>query len=136
MEKGAHGAELRVTEEEARRIADLLRYVVSLNTTAGLVSPTQRRLSSSTYRAVELAALALEGKPFDEAVEESERAWTGCLEEDHRHALELLKTTRESLTEAMNGQLTPERAADYLEITREQFLELIRPGIGKNSTSD
>ena len=33
------GAELRITPEEARNIASLLRYAVSLNTTAGLVSP-------------------------------------------------------------------------------------------------
>ena len=49
-------AELRVTSEEARRIASLLRYAISLNTTAGLTSPTARRLATPTYRSVELAA--------------------------------------------------------------------------------
>ena len=48
-------AEIRVTSEEARRIAALLRYAVSLNTTAGLVSPTERRLVIPTYHAVEIA---------------------------------------------------------------------------------
>ena len=47
-------AQLKITQDEARRVANLLRYAVSLNTTAGLVSPTQRRLASSTYKAVEL----------------------------------------------------------------------------------
>jgi hypothetical protein len=45
---------------DARTVAGLLRYAVSLNTTAGLVSPTQRRLAASTYRAIELAAGVLE----------------------------------------------------------------------------
>ena len=67
-EKAKSRAELRITPEDARSIASLLRYAISLNTTAGLVSPTQRRLATSTYRAVELAALVLEGKPMDEAI--------------------------------------------------------------------
>ena len=46
--------------QDARTVAGLLRYAVSLNTTAGLVSPTQRRLAASTYRAIELAAGVLE----------------------------------------------------------------------------
>ena len=62
-------AELRITPEEARRIAALLCYAVSRNTTAWLVSPTERRLVIPTYRAEELAALVLEGKTFEEAVE-------------------------------------------------------------------
>src|ERR671916_1984965 len=90
--------ELRITSEEARHVADLLRYAVSLNTTAGLLSPTQRRLATSTYRAVELAALVLEGRTFEEAVEGSSKAWTGSLEEDHSHALELLQ--RDALEQA------------------------------------
>src|SRR5215204_7567080 len=91
--------ELRITEQEARHVADLLRYAVSLNTTVGLVSPTQRRLATSTYKAVELAALILEGKTFDEAVEESDMKWTGSLEGDHRRALGILQKNRETLRE-------------------------------------
>ena len=118
-------AELRITAEEARRIADLLRYAISLNTTAGLVSPTQRRLA--TYRAVELAALVLEGKSFEEAVEGSSKTWTGSLEEDHRHAIELLQRERDTLKQAMANHLPPERIAEYLEVSQEQFLQLVRP---------
>ncbi len=51
-------AEVRIPGEEAERIASLLRYAISLNTTAGLVSPNERSLATSTYKAVELAALA------------------------------------------------------------------------------
>jgi len=118
--------ELRITSEEARHVADLLRYAVSLNTTAGLLSPTQRRLATSTYKAVELAALVLEGRSFDEAVEESNRNWTGSLEEDHRRALELLQQNRDALREAMSGRLGPELLAEYLEVQEDQFLELVR----------
>ena len=120
-------AELGITAEEARRIADLLRYAVSLNTTAGLLSPTQRRLATSTYRAVELAALVLEGRTFEEAVEGSSKAWTGSLEEDHRHALELLQRERDTLKQAMANHLPPEQIAEYLEVSQEQFLQLVRP---------
>ncbi len=128
-ESEAASAELRVTNEEARRIASLLRYVVSLNTTAGLVSPTQRRLATPTYRAVELAALILEGKSFEEAAREAEDAWTGCLEEDHHHALELMQTTRDTLQSAMTGPMGPEQFAEYLEISHQQFLELVKSGM-------
>lgn len=120
-------AELGITAEEARRVAALLRYAVSLNTTAGLVSPTQRRLATSTYRAVELAALVLEGHTFDEALQEAGRSWTGSLEEDHQHALEILQRERDPLLQAMSGRLTPEQLAEYLEVAQNQFLELIRP---------
>ena len=119
-------AELRITSEEARHVADLLRYAVSLNTTAGLLSPTQRRLATSTYKAVELAALVLEGRSFDEAVEESNRNWTGSLEEDHRRALDLLQQNRDALREAMSGRLGPELLAEFLEVQEDQFLELVR----------
>jgi hypothetical protein len=122
-------AELRVTNEEARSIASLLRYVVSLNTTVGLVSPTQRRLATPTYRAVELAALILEGKSFEEAAREAEGTWSGCLEEDHRRALELLQTTRDALQSAMTGRMDPEQCAEYLEISQQQFLELVKSGM-------
>ena len=118
--------ELRITSEEARHVADLLRYAVSLNTTAGLLSPTQRRLATSTYKAVELAALILEGRSFDEAVEESNRNWTGSLEEDHRRALELLQQNRDALREAMSSRLGPELLAEFLEVQEDQFLELVR----------
>ncbi|HEX2182082.1 MAG TPA: hypothetical protein VHH10_07330 [Rubrobacteraceae bacterium] len=118
--------ELRITSEEARYVADLLRYAVSLNTTAGLLSPTQRRLATPTYRAAELAALILEGRSFEEAVEESNRNWTGSLEEDHRRALELLQQKRDALREAMSGRLGPELLAEYLEVREDQFLELVR----------
>lgn len=129
VEGGAEGAELRVTSEEARRIASLLRYVVSLNTTVGLVSPTVRRLATPTYRAVELAALILEGKTFEEASREAEEAWTGCLEEDHHHALELMQANRDVLQSAMTGRLSPEQLSEYLQISQEQLLDLVKSGM-------
>jgi hypothetical protein len=129
----ADRTELRITGEEARHVADLLRYAVSLNTTAGLVSPTQRRLATSTYKAVELAALVLEGKTFEEAVEESNKNWTGSLEEDHRRALELLQQNRDALREAMSGRMTPELLAEYLEVQENQFLELVRQNAAQKS---
>ncbi len=123
------GAKLHITSEECKRIASLLRYVVSLNTTAGLLSPTERRLTTPTYRAVELAALVLEGKTFEEAAREAEATWTGALEEDHRHALELLQSTRNALQSAMTGMMRPEQFAEYLEISQQQFLELVKSGM-------
>ena len=132
----AHQAELRITPKEARSIASLLRYAISLNTTAGLVSPTQRRLATSTYRAVELAALVLEGKGLDEAVHESDQTWTGSLVEDHLHAIKLLTSERDALRRTMSGLLTPEQLADYLEITQDQFLELVRPNTAKRRVID
>jgi len=123
--------ELRITSEEARRVAALLRYAVSLNTTVGLVSPTQRRLATPTYKAAELAALVLEGRTFEEAVEESNRKWTGFLEEDHRHALELLQKERDTLRQAMSGRFSPEQLAEYLEVAQDQLLELVRPNTAK-----
>lgn len=126
---GSEHTELRVAQEEARCIADLLRYVVSLNTTAGLISPTERRLATSTYKAVELAALVLEGRTFEEALEESENTWTGSLEKDHQHALELLERKRDFLRKAMTGRLSPKQFAEFLEITNEQFVELTRSGL-------
>src|SRR5215216_1050923 len=107
-------AELRVTSEEARRIANLLRYAISLNTTAGLVSP---------------AALVLEGKSFEEAAQEAEAAWSGSLEEDHRRALEFMQTHREALQDAMIGLMGPEQFSKYLEISQKQFLELVKAQI-------
>jgi hypothetical protein len=128
--------QLRITRGEAQRVADLLRYAVSLNTTAGLLSPTQRRLATSTYKAVELAALVLEGKTFDEAVEKSSKTWTGSLEEDHRRALELLQKQRDALRQAMSGYLTPEQITEYLEVSQDQFLELVRPNAAKRNASE
>ena len=119
-------AELSITPEDARSVAGLLRYAVSLNTTVGLVSPTQRRLATSTYRAVELAAGVLEGKPLDEAVRAADQAWSGSLVEDHVNALELLERQRDALRDAMSGHLTPEQLADYLEVREDQFVELLR----------
>ena len=135
-EKEIARAELRVTPEDARSVASLLRYAISLNTTAGLVSPTQRRLATSTYRAVELAALVLEGKPLDEAIRESDRTWTGSLEEDHLLALELLEKERDALREVLSNHLTPEQLADYLEVKEEQFLELLRQNPTKQKDTD
>jgi hypothetical protein len=132
----ADRTELRISGEEALHVADLLRYAISLNTTVGLISPTQRRLASSTYKTVELAALILEGKTFDEAVEESDKKWTGSLEEDHRRALELLQKNRETLREAMSGRLTPELLAEYLEVQENQFLEMIQPKTAKKGGPD
>ena len=128
--------ELRITGQEARHVADLLRYAVSLNTTAGLISPTQRRLATSTYKAVELAALVLEGKTFEEAVEEANNTWTGSLEEDHHRALELLQHKRDTLKEAMSGRLDPELLAEYLEVQENQFLELVRPNTAKKRSPE
>jgi hypothetical protein len=129
-------AQLKITEDEARRVANLLRYAVSLNTTAGLVSPTQRRLASSTYKAVELAALILEGSTFEEAIEESNKAWTGSLEEDHRRALQVLESERDALRDAMSSRLTPEQLAEYLEVAQDQFLELVRQNVAKGTGTE
>jgi hypothetical protein len=129
-------AQLKITQDEARRVANLLRYAVSLNTTAGLVSPTQRRLASSTYKAVELAALLLEGRTFEEAIEESNKAWTGSLEEDHRRALQVLERERDALRDAMSARLTPEQLAEYLEVAQDQFLELIRQNVSKRTGTE
>ncbi len=125
----ADRVQLLVSPEEARHVANFLRYAVSLNTTVGLVSPTQRRLATPTYRAVELAALILEGKSFEDAAREAEDAWSGRLEEDHHRALELIQTTRETLQSAMTGPMAPEQFAEYLEISQQQFLELVKSGM-------
>ncbi len=127
---------MEITQDEARRVANLLRYAVSLNTTAGLVSPTQRRLATSTYKAVELAALVLEGKTFEEAVEESNNAWTGSLEEDHRRALQVLERERDALRGAMSAHLTPEQLAEYLEVAQDQYLELVRQNTARKASTE
>lgn len=123
-------AELKISEEQARAIAELLRYVVSLNTTAGLLSPSERRLTTPTYRAVELAARALEGETLEEALEHSETSWTGSLEHDYARALDLLlEANRKALHDAMAALLRPDRFAQYVTISQEQFLELVRSGL-------
>jgi hypothetical protein len=132
----ADRTELRITGEEARRVAALLRYAISLNTTVGLVSPTQRRLATSTYRSAELAALILEGKTFEEAVEEADKRWTGSLEEDHNHALALLQQNRDTLREAMSDRMTPEQLAEYLEVRENQFPEMIKPKTAKKGSPE
>jgi hypothetical protein len=135
-EHEAQRAELSVTDEDARSIAGLLRYAISLNTTVGLVSPTQRRLATSTYRAVELAAGVLEGKPLDEAVRAADQAWSGSLEEDHVNALKLLERQRDTLRDAMSGRLSPENLADYLEVQEDQYLELLRQNLTRGKGRD
>ena len=123
-------AELKISTEEARAIADLLRYVISLNTTAGLLSPTERRLTTPTYRATELAARVLEGEPLEEALKGSESSWSGTLEQDYQHCLELLlEANRKALHDAMSALLRPDRFAQYLTISQEQFLELVKSGM-------
>ena len=123
-------AELRISTEEARAIAELLRYVISLNTTAGLLSPTERRLTTPTYRAVELAARVLEGEPLEEALEGSESSWTGSLEQDYGRCLDLLiEANQKALRDAMAALLRPDRLAQYLTISQEQFLELVSSGM-------
>lgn len=128
-------ARLGISPEEARHIANLLRYAVSLNTTVGLVR-AQRRLATTTYRATELAALVLEGKPLEQAALEARTTWTGSLEEDHRRALNFLQTQRQALRDAMSGRLTPEQLSEYLEVTQDQFLELVRPYSPPVGTTD
>ncbi|QIN79888.1 hypothetical protein GBA65_16655 [Rubrobacter marinus] len=123
-------AELKISAEQARAIAELLRYVISLNTTAGLLSPTERRLTTPTYRAVELAARALEGETLEEALEGCESSWTGSLEHDYERSLEiLLEANRNALRDAMSALLRPDRFAQYLTISQEQFLELVKSGM-------
>ena len=129
-------AELSITGEDARSIAGLLRYAISLNTTVGLVSPTQRRLATSTYRAVELAASVLEGKSLDEAIRAADQAWSGSLEEDHVNALELLERQRNALREVLSNHLTPEQLAEYLEVQEDQYLELLRQNLTRGKGRD
>ncbi len=131
----ADRTQLEISAEEARHVANLLRYAVSLNTAVGLVR-AERRISTSTYRAVELAALVLEGKTFREAAQEAGKAWTGSLEEDHRRALKLLQSQREALIQAMSGHLTPEQVAEYLEVNADEFLELLRPKTASPRATD
>src|SRR5918998_1873752 len=119
---GNEHVQLHITTQEARNIASLLRYAVSLNTTVGLVSPTERRITTPTYRAIELAALIFEGKTFEEATQEAETIWTSSLEENYRHALDTVRSNRKALQSAMTGLLRPEQFAEYLEISQEQFL--------------
>jgi hypothetical protein len=125
----AHRTELRVTEEEARQIAGLLRYAIGLNTTVGLVSPTERRLITPTYRAAELAAQVLEGKTFAEATQEAMETWTGSLEKDYQHALKLVQSSQDAIKQVMAQYMQPEQFAQYLEVSQKQFLELVKSGM-------
>jgi hypothetical protein len=126
QERDTKAAELQITARDALTVAALLRYAVSLNTAVGLVSPTQRRLATSTYRAVELAAGILEGKPLEEAIRNADYAWTGSLEQDHLRAIELLELERDTLRESLSDRLTPDQLTDYLEVHQDQYLELLR----------
>ncbi len=132
----AHRTELHVTEEEARQIAGLLRYAIGLNTTVGLVSPTERRLTTPTYRAAELAAQILEGKTFEEAAQESAALWTGSLEKDYQHALELVQSSQDAIKQLMSRYMQPEQFAQYLEVSQKQFLELIKSGMSMSPSID
>ena len=129
---GNEHTQFQITTQEARNIASLLRYVVSLNTTVGLVSPTERLITTPTYRAIELAALIFEGKTFEEAAREAETIWTSSLEENYRHALDIVRSNRKALQSAMTGLLRPEQFAEYLEISQKQFLELVKTGLLHN----
>ena len=135
IKKNGRG-EVRIPAEEGREVARLLRYAVGLNTAAGLVSPTARRLATPTYRAVELAARLLEGESFEEAARGAEEAWTGSLEVDHRRALGLVRSHHAALRDAMSGRMTPERCAEFLEISENQFLELLRSGLRETPKPD
>ena len=119
-------AELHVTTEEAHRAASLLRYAVGLNTTVGLVSPTERRLATSTYLAAELAAQILEGKTFAAAARESLKVWTGSLEKDYQHALDLVQSSQEATKQLMSQYMQPEQFSRFLEVSQDQFLELLK----------
>ncbi len=135
-EQAARKVELSITPEDACSVVSLLRYAISLNTTVGLVSPTQRRLATSTYRAVELAAGVLEGKPLEEAIRVADQTWSGSLEEDHVRAIELLERERDTLREVLSDHLTPEQLADYLEIKEDQFVELLRQSPTRGKVRD
>lgn len=130
-ERQTGSAEIKLSREEALSVASLLRYAASLNTTVGLVSPTERRLASPTYRAIELAALVLEGKTFDEAISASGETWTGSLQQDHQRSLEMIETSRKHLEQVMTGRVGPDLLSEYLEISQDQFLELARSGLTK-----
>jgi DNA-binding transcriptional regulator YiaG len=135
-EEVAHHAELRITEEEARQIASLLRYAVSLNTTVGLVSPTERRVATPTYRAMELAAQTLEGKTFEEATQAATAAWTGSLKDEYQRALELVQSSQEAIRQVMAQYMQPDQFAQYLEVSQEQFLELMKSGMSMSPGVD
>jgi hypothetical protein len=62
----------------------------------------------------------------------ADKTWTGSLESDHLHALEVLQRERASLLEAMSGRLTPAQLAEYLEVAQDHYLELIRANLRMN----
>jgi hypothetical protein len=110
-------AELRVTSEEARRIASLLRYAIQPEYHGWARLPRRPPPGDPPYRSVELATLVLEGKTAEEATQEAEAAWSGSLEEDHRRALELMQAHRDALQDAMAGLMGPEQFSKDLEIS-------------------
>ena len=128
--------ELNISREDACTIAGLLRYAISLNTTVGLISPTQRRLATSTYRSVELAASVLEGKSLGEAIRVADQTWSGSLEEDHVRAIGLLESERDALREVLSNHLTPEQLADYLAVKEDQYLELLSHSPNRAKSED
>jgi hypothetical protein len=69
-------------------------------------------------------------------VEASSKTWTGSLEEDHRRALELLEKQCDTLKQAMSGHLSPEQIAEYLEVSQDQFLELVRPNFTNRGNTE
>ncbi len=42
-----------------------------------------------------------------------------------------MQKQRDSLRQAMSGRLHPEQSAEYLEVSQNQFLELVRPTLPK-----
>ena len=120
-----HPAELNVTAAQAKAVAALLRYAMSLNVTVGLVSPSQRRLSGNTQRAIELAARVLEGETLDEALPRALDTWTGTLATDHETALNVVRNTRETLL-TENPNFSPQQLQALMEVAEDQLLDLLR----------
>jgi hypothetical protein len=114
-----------VTAAQAKAVAVLLRYAMSLNVTVGLVSPTQRRLSGNTQRAIELAARVLEGEPLDEALRKALETWTGTLRADHDTALDIVQNTRDTLL-SDNPFFSPRELSELMEIADDHLLDLMR----------
>lgn len=67
-------------------------------------------------------------------IRDADRTWTGSLEEDHLRAIELLGRERDTLKEVLSSHLTPEQVADYLEVRRDQYLELLRQSPPRRKT--
>lgn len=114
-----------MTATQAKVVAALLRYAMSLNVTVGLVSPTQRRLSGNTQHAIELAARVLEGEPLDEALRKALETWTGTLRTDHDTALDIVQNTRDTLL-TNNPFFSPKELSELMEIADDHLLDLMR----------